>query len=71
MSHNHDHDGDNHDHGDGEDQHEKNMWRGFVAMLGLIFFFFMEKCLTLGAEWRKQRQLRKNKVNKLLYSFST
>lgn len=58
SAHGHDHNSDT----DAQDPHEKNMWRGFVAMLGLIFFFFMEKCLTLGAEWRKQRQLRKNQV---------
>lgn len=67
MNHSHDSttSADGHDHNseaDAQDPHEKNMWRGFVAMLGLIFFFFMEKCLTLGAEWRKQRQLRKNKL---------
>lgn len=64
MPHSHEQTSDNHynDSEDIEDQHEKNMWRGFVAMIGLIFFFFMEKCLTLCAEWRKQRQLKKNKV---------
>lgn len=44
------------------DLHTINMWRGFVAMCSMIFFFLMERFLTLGTEWRKQRQLRKNKV---------
>lgn len=45
------------------DIHALNMWRGFVAMVAMIFFFLMERFLTLGTEWRKQRQLRKNKVS--------
>ncbi|KAJ4439881.1 zinc transporter foi [Periplaneta americana] len=43
------------------DEHDLNMWKGLVAALGLVFFFFTEKCLTLVGEWRKQRQ-RKRKV---------
>lgn len=44
-----------------EQQHNQNMWKGLVAMLGLILFFFTEKALTMIAEWRKYRQ-RKNKL---------
>jgi hypothetical protein len=35
------------------------MWKGLVAALGLVFFFFTEKCLTLVGEWRKKQQRRK------------
>lgn len=49
LSHTHDH-----DHGD--DPHSANMWKGLVTSLGVVFFFLMEKCLTLCAEWRKRRQ---------------
>jgi hypothetical protein len=41
------------------------MWKGLVAALGLVFFFFTEKCLTLVGEWRKRRQ-RKKKVGTIL-----
>lgn len=48
-----------HDHDDLiTSNHDDNMWKGFVAMMGLIFFFFMERLITLGAKWRKHRQLR-------------
>ncbi|XP_067003671.2 zinc transporter foi [Anabrus simplex] len=42
-------------------QHDTNIWKGLIACLGIIFFFLMEKCLTMVAEWRK-RQQRKRKV---------
>jgi hypothetical protein len=42
-----------------EVEHDLNMWKGLVAALGLVFFFFTEKCLTLVGEWRKQRQRRR------------
>ncbi|PNF31147.1 Zinc transporter foi [Cryptotermes secundus] len=42
-----------------EVQHDLNMWKGLVAALGLVFFFFTERCLTLVGEWRKQRQRRR------------
>lgn len=62
---NHSHD-DHHEHVSDEKQeidlHSLNMWRGFAAMCAMIFFFLMERFLTLGAEWRKRRQLKKNKV---------
>lgn len=44
------------------EQHNSNMWKGLVAMMGLVFFFFTEKALIMLAEWRKRRQ-RRNKVN--------
>lgn len=48
-------------HLDAVDEHNANVWKGFVAMTGIIFFYFVEKFLTLGAEWRKRRQ-KKHKV---------
>lgn len=47
---------------DHKEQHNMNMWKGLVAMMGLVLFFFTEKALTVVAEWRKFRQ-RRNKVN--------
>ncbi|XP_015519951.1 zinc transporter foi isoform X1 [Neodiprion lecontei] len=38
--------------------HDTNMWKGFVAMMGLVLFFFTEKALTMIAEWRKSHQRR-------------
>lgn len=59
----HSHDGSNTVHAEinSEDSHNSNMWKGLVAMMGLIMFFFMEKALSMISEWRKYRQ-RKNKV---------
>ena len=62
MSHEHTHDhvrDDNDD--DHKAQHNINMLKGLVAMMGLVLFFFTEKALTLLAEWRKLRQ-RRNKL---------
>ncbi|XP_076653389.1 zinc transporter foi [Halictus rubicundus] len=61
--HTHDHHGhdDNHAEVDHKEQHNINMWKGLVAMAGLVLFFFTEKALTLVAEWRKLRQ-RRNKL---------
>lgn len=59
-SHGHDHE-DSHMIIDHEADHNANMWKGLVAMLGLVLFFFTEKSLTMLAEWRKYRQ-RRNKV---------
>lgn len=50
----HEDDGHEHDHGD-------SVWKGFVAMMGLIFLFFMESALNFCSEWRKSRQ-RKDMV---------
>jgi hypothetical protein len=38
-----------------------NVWRGFVALVGILLFFFMERCLTVVSEWRRRNQ-KKNKV---------
>ncbi|KOC69467.1 Zinc transporter foi [Habropoda laboriosa] len=62
--HNHDHtyhDDDDHAEADHKEQHNTNMWKGLVAMMGLALFFFTEKALTMLAEWRKLRQ-RRNKL---------
>ncbi|KAL1132665.1 hypothetical protein AAG570_010617, partial [Ranatra chinensis] len=44
------------------DQHSINLWRGLVAALAIVFFYFTEKCLSMIAEWRKRKQ-RKNAIN--------
>ncbi|XP_034951471.1 zinc transporter foi isoform X2 [Chelonus insularis] len=62
--HSHDFDHDHLDHVEAaseEDLHNLNMWKGVVAMMGLILFFFTEKALSMISEWRKYRQ-RKNKL---------
>ncbi|KAK9496723.1 hypothetical protein O3M35_013016 [Rhynocoris fuscipes] len=46
-------------------QHEINLWRGFVAALAVVFFYFTEKCLSLITEWKKKNQ-RKNKTNTIV-----
>ncbi|XP_017752577.1 PREDICTED: zinc transporter foi-like [Eufriesea mexicana] len=63
MSH-HSHEHTHHDHAelDYKEQHNMNMWKGLVAMMGLALFFFTEKALTMLAEWRKLRQ-RRNKLS--------
>lgn len=53
------HEGQHDDLSSAEVQHDLNMWKGLVAALGLVFFFFTERCLTLVGEWRKQRQRRR------------
>ncbi|KAK9880499.1 hypothetical protein WA026_011739 [Henosepilachna vigintioctopunctata] len=35
--------------------HDENMWKGVVAMLGLTFFFVMERLILLIGKWRKGR----------------
>ncbi|XP_028161693.1 zinc transporter foi [Ostrinia furnacalis] len=52
--HSHDHDHEtavqvSHSHDDG-------MWKGLAAMMGVVFFYFTEKGLTVVVEWRKRRQ---------------
>ncbi|KAF4526081.1 hypothetical protein B566_EDAN007574 [Ephemera danica] len=54
------HSEEHHSH-DSEGHVDVNIWRGFVAMMGIIFFFFTEKCLTIMGEWRRRTQ-RKKKV---------
>jgi zinc transporter 10 len=59
-AHTHTHHGSQHDSiSSAKDEHDLTMWKGLVAALGLVFFFFTEKCLTLVGEWRKRRQRRK------------
>ncbi|XP_029672303.1 zinc transporter foi isoform X2 [Formica exsecta] len=64
----HDHDDHYHHHEESNtllinhvEQHSLNMWKGLVAMVGLVIFFFTEKALIILAEWRKRRQ-RRNKL---------
>nr|XP_021201677.2 zinc transporter foi [Helicoverpa armigera]XP_021201678.2 zinc transporter foi [Helicoverpa armigera]XP_021201680.2 zinc transporter foi [Helicoverpa armigera]XP_049698016.1 zinc transporter foi [Helicoverpa armigera] len=56
MSPAHDHDS----HGETELEirasHDDGMWKGLAAMLGVVFFYFTEKGLTVVVEWRKRRQ---------------
>ncbi|EEB11116.1 conserved hypothetical protein [Pediculus humanus corporis] len=39
--------------------HNAAMWKGLAILLGIVFFFFTEKFLNLGSEWRKKRQRSK------------
>lgn len=41
-----------------EDDHNTNMWKGFMAMIGLVMFFFTEKSLNIISEWRRYNQSR-------------
>jgi len=43
--------------------HSMNMWKGLIAMMGFVTFFFTEKALNMISEWRKHWQ-HKKKVNK-------
>lgn len=52
-----------HDHGhshetevDSRISHDDGMWKGLAAMLGVVFFYFTEKGLTVVVEWRKRKQ---------------
>jgi solute carrier family 39 (zinc transporter), member 10 len=50
---------DHHHHGtevDVRSSHDDGMWKGLAAMLGVVFFYFTEKGLTVIVEWRKRRQ---------------
>lgn len=42
----------------GDDGHNSMTWKGLAAALGIIFFFFTERVLTIIAEWRKRMQKR-------------
>ncbi|XP_043526828.1 zinc transporter foi-like isoform X1 [Frieseomelitta varia] len=62
MSHHtHEHIHNDHVEVDFKEEHNMNMWKGLIAMMGLALFFFTEKALTMLAEWRKLRQ-RRNKL---------
>lgn len=39
-----------------DDPHTSMVIKGLVAVLGIIFFFFTERGLTIIADWRKNRQ---------------
>ncbi|CAH2245583.1 zinc transporter foi [Pararge aegeria] len=41
---------------DAKVSHDDGMWKGLAAMLGVVFFYFTEKGLTVVVEWRKRRQ---------------
>lgn len=68
--HSHEHDDQEHEHHhesnalliDHVNLHTMNMWKGLVAMMGFVLFFFTEKALNVISEWRKHYQHRK-KVN--------
>lgn len=52
-----------HDHGHSHEtelesrvSHDDGMWKGLAAMLGVVFFYFTEKGLTVVVEWRKRKQ---------------
>ncbi|XP_019866825.1 zinc transporter foi isoform X2 [Aethina tumida] len=48
-----------HEHGDHHtSSDDENMWKGFVAMMGLTFFFVMERVILLVGKWRKRKQRR-------------
>lgn len=53
MSPHHHH---NHLQHDDHDSHDENTMKGCVAMLGLTFFFIMEKLILLAGKWRKGRK---------------
>ncbi|XP_045483804.1 zinc transporter foi [Harmonia axyridis] len=38
------------------DPHQENTWKGFVAMTGLMFLFFMERIILIIGKWRKGKQ---------------
>ncbi|XP_030765690.1 zinc transporter foi-like isoform X2 [Sitophilus oryzae] len=57
MGGSHEHGHHNHEEeSGGHDAHLQNTWKGLVAMLGLIFFFIMERLILLISKWRKNRQ---------------
>lgn len=44
------------EHIDDHSSHEENTMKGCVAMLGLTFFFTMERLILLAGKWRKGRK---------------
>lgn len=60
----------NHNHHHDHQHNNENMWKGFVAMMGLTFFFVMEKVILFVGKWRKGRQKSKvviNNFNRIIY----
>ncbi|XP_066139366.1 zinc transporter foi-like [Euwallacea fornicatus] len=41
------------------DPHIENTWKGLVAMMGLTFFFVMERLIFVAGKWRKNKQKHK------------
>ncbi|CAD0206657.1 unnamed protein product [Chrysodeixis includens] len=56
MSPEHDHSGTGETGLEVKGSHDDGMWKGLAAMLGVVFFYFTEKGLTVVVEWRKRRQ---------------
>lgn len=56
MSPVHDHSNPHGTEVDARESHNSGMWKGLAAMLGVVFFYFTEKGLTVVVEWRKRRQ---------------
>ena len=54
----------------GLDAHSANMWKGFVAMIGLVLFFFTEKLLTMISECRRNNEIRRQVIQLLSYFIS-
>lgn len=44
------------EHVDDHSSHNENTMKGCVAMLGLTFFFIMEKLILLAGKWRKEKR---------------
>ncbi|KAL0131637.1 hypothetical protein PUN28_002882 [Cardiocondyla obscurior] len=61
--HHHEHDEHQEHHHDEQidhiNLHNINMWKGLVAMMGFVLFFFTEKALNMISEWRKHWQHKK------------
>lgn len=58
-----------HSHG-ARGEHDENMWKGFTAMVGLMFFFVMERVILFVARWRKGQQLRQVRVKRQSFFFA-
>lgn len=48
-----------------EDPHSSMVIKGLVAVLGIIFFFFTERGLTIVADWRKNQQKNKKPCSRV------
>ncbi|KAJ8925422.1 hypothetical protein NQ315_009254 [Exocentrus adspersus] len=56
SSHSHNHGSDHVSAHEDNSIHDENTWKGFVAMLGLTFFFIMERLIALAGKWRKGKR---------------
>lgn len=52
----HHHHHSNQEHNEDHSSHDENTMKGCVAMLGLTFFFIMEKLIVFAGKWRKGRK---------------